>query len=86
MNVEILREQHTDGQLARIARGAEEVARSGEKEIRRLECWQESPLSRWLGADSTDEIDRYRRSVDASREFAAAARAARKLCRAAVPA
>lgn len=49
------------------------------RELRRLESWQRSELSRWLGADSSNEISRLQRSVHASRAFAAQARAARKL-------
>lgn len=79
MNLEILREQHNNDQLDALAVGADDMAGSGERELRRLESWQRSELSSWLGADSLDGIDRLRRSVDASREVAAAARAARKL-------
>ncbi len=79
MNIETLREQHTNDELARMWLGADDMTGSGEQELARLERWQRSPLARWLGADSVDQIDRLRRSVDASRELAAAARAARKL-------
>lgn len=64
-----------------MALGADDMVGSGERELRRLESWQRSELSSWLGADSLDETGRLRRSVDATREFAAAARAARKLRR-----
>lgn len=79
MNLEILREQHDNDHLDAMALGADDMVGSGERELRRLESWQRSELSSWLGADSLDEIGRLRRSVDASREFAAAARAARNL-------
>ena len=78
MNLGILREQHTNDQLCGLALGADDMACSGESELRRLESWQRTELSRWLGADSLDEISRLQRSVRASREFAAQARAARK--------
>lgn len=79
MNLEILREQHSHDELDALALGADDMAGSGERELRRLESWQRSELSSWLGADSLDGICRLRRSIDASREFAAAARAARRL-------
>lgn len=79
MNIEILREQHTNDELARMWLGADDLTGSGEQELARLARWQRSPLARWLGADSFDEIDQLRRSVNASRELAAAARATRKL-------
>ena len=79
MNLQILREQHTNYQLDELALGADDMARSGQSELRRLESWQRSELSSWLGADCLDEIGRLQRSVDASREFAAQARTARKL-------
>jgi hypothetical protein len=79
MNLAILREQHDNDHLDAMALGADDMVASGETELRRMESWQQSELGSWLGADSSDDIDRLRRSVDASREFAAAARAARKL-------
>ena len=81
MNLEILRKQHTDDQLDALALGADAMAGSGQRELQRLESWQRSELCSWLGADSLDAIGRLRRerSVDASIDFAAAARAARKL-------
>jgi hypothetical protein len=77
MNPQVLHDQHDDHELASMELGAEDLARSGDVEILRLERWHQSELARWLGADALDEIARYRRSVDAAREFAAAVRTAR---------
>lgn len=66
MNLETLREQHTNDQLDALALGADDIADSGERELQRRDPWQRSELCRWLGAESLDGIGRLRRSVDAS--------------------
>ena len=82
MDLQMLREQHTDDDLARMAVSAERMAQSGEREVRRLEQWQQCPLSTSMGSEPGDEIARYRRSAEASRELAVSAKAAAALSKA----